>query len=38
MIKRGEVEVECEHCNQEIPDDVQICVNCGSDISYQEKA
>lgn len=38
IIKCGGVEVECEHCNQEIPDDVRICVNCGREIRCQKKA
>lgn len=25
-------------CNEEIPDDVQVCMNCGSDIIYKKKS
>jgi hypothetical protein len=32
------VEVECEYCNEEIPDDVSVCINCGNDVIYKEKA
>ncbi|NYB26147.1 MAG: hypothetical protein HVN34_02250 [Methanobacteriaceae archaeon] len=38
MIDCGGVEVECHYCNEEVPDDVQVCMNCGSDIIYKKKS
>lgn len=29
--------MECKHCRQEIPDDVEVCVNCGADVIREEK-